>query len=411
MNNFQIVAKNTFVLTLSEFFLKIISVIWVIFIAHALSVELYGRYNFVNAFIGIFSFLPDLGVGLIVIREIAKDKNNVFSHLGDSLILNGSLALITSILILLTTLFFGYAKDTGILIIIAAFTLLVSAFRSVGIFYFDGMEKMGYSAMLNSINSILLLIGGFLGFILGYGLEGVFIGMLSGSILSLFLTWSIVLKFIVPKISFDPKPIKKLLLNGLPLGIAAFSALIYTKIDTIILHQMLGEHSVGIYNSATPFIFASIQLLNVPFMAAVYPALSRLSNTNARFINAFKKSIIIIALWSFPFAFIVSTFSPFFITLIFGEKYTSAIPILRILIFFVPFACLSALLYKVLIVISKQKIYLVISTIGAIVNIILNLFLIPRYLILGAAIASVLTQIILFSIYFIVVVKYISNKR
>ena len=74
MNNFRLVFKNTFFLTLSELFLKVVGVIWVIFLAHSLTIAEYGKYTLVNSFVGIFAFLPDLGIGLIVIREIAKNR-------------------------------------------------------------------------------------------------------------------------------------------------------------------------------------------------------------------------------------------------------------------------------------------------------------------------------------------------
>lgn len=409
MNNFNIVAKNTLFLTVSEIFLKSIGFFWVVFLAHSLSVDHYGRYSFVNSFIAIFSFLPDLGVGLIVIREIAKKREKAHIYLGNSFILNGFLALLTFLLILLTLLVSDYPSQTRMLIIIASITLFISTLRSVGIFFFDGIEKMQYSALLNSLNTLLIISFAVLSVILGFGLTGIFLGMLLGTIISLITTWTILIKkFVLPKFSLDFFLIKHLLWEGLPLGLAAFSSLIYTKIDTIILAHFLGERSVGIYNAATPFVFSLIQLLNVPFAIAVYPAFSRLEKEdNGRFMKALKKSLVFVASWSFPLAFLVSFLSPLIIPIVFGAKYDNAIPVLSILIFFVPFASLSAILYKVLIILNKQKIYLFISIAGAVINVILNFILIPKFFIFGAAYASVSTQLILFIIYISVVRKYL----
>lgn len=375
-----------------------LSFAWVIFLARALTVELFGRYNLVNSLVTVFSFLPDLGVGLIIIREIAKDKTKAPLLLGNSLVLNGILAMLTFFIILSSTFFFNLQSEVKILIIIASTTLFFSTLRSVGVFYFDGTEKMNYSAMLNSLNTVLLLFLGFIYFWVGKDLKDIFLGMLVGTLISLLVTWIKVTEFIHVKISFNYSTALKLLREGLPLGVVSFSALIYTKIDSILLAYFLGERSVGIYNSATPFIFALIQLLNVPFVVAVYPALSRLSKENVRFKKAVFKSLLLIASWSIPAAILVSFFSNIFLSFL-GAKYKEAIPILQLLIFFVPFASLSALLYKVLIVLGKQKFYLFISILGSIINIILNIFLIQKFSIMGAAIASVLTQAVLFSMY------------
>ena len=410
MNNFQKVFKNTFFLTLSEIFLKIIGFLWVIFLARSLSVSEYGRYNLVNSLMAVFSFLPDLGVGLIVIREIAKDRKEAEKFVSNSLILRFFLSLLTVMAVLVVSLVLGYKGELMTLIAIASFTLFISNLRSVPICFFEGLERMEITAFLNSANSLLLLLFALMIFLLGFGLKGIFLGMSLGTLLSLFLTWMIFFKFnILKKIIFNLKTLKFLVSEGLPLGLAAFAYLIYTNIDSVVLSRILGEYEVGIYNSATPFIISFVQIFNVPFMAAIYPALSRIYSLDnpKRFSKAIKKSLLLIVGWSFPLAIIFHFLSPFFIPFVFGIKYQLAIPVLKLLIFFVPFASISALLYKVLMVVGKQKIYLVVSLLGAFVNIFLNLLLIPKFLIYGAALASVFTQIILFLIYFALTFKYV----
>lgn len=407
MNNFRIVLKNTFILTVSELFLKIIGFLWVVFLAHTLSVELYGRYNLVNSFIAIFSFLPDMGVGLILIREIAKNRKKAPIYLGNSFLLNGLLAIFTVFVITAMSFILNYPTEVKYLMGIASLTLFLSTIRSVGVVYFEGIEQMQVPALLNSFNTVITLAFACVGLLLGFGLAGVFWGMLLGTIISLTVTWVNLKRVTFPVFQFDQTLIKHLFFEGMPLGLAAFAALIYMRIDTIMLNQFLGERSVGIYNSATPFVFGLIQLLNVPFMGALFPTLTRLSKENTgRFVNATKKSLLVIAFWSIPIAIGVSLFSQI-IPLVFGAKYAAAVPVLRIAIFVVPFASLSALLYKILIVLHRQKVYLFISICGAVASAILNLILIPKFGVEGAAMASVSTQGILFVIYMIVVFSYL----
>lgn len=411
MNNFQIVLKNTLFLSLSEIFLKVLGFFWFVYLARHLSIDLFGRYNLVNSFIAIFSFLPDLGIGLVVIREIAKNKTKAALYLGNAFFLNGTFALFTIIIILLTVSFFSYSFNVTSLVFIASITLFLSTLRSVAIFYFDGVERMHISALLNSINTLLSITGGFVGISLGFGIVGVFLGMLSGTFISLIITWFLLIKnSIRPTFTFDTNIVKHLFLEGLPLGLAAFSFMLYSRVDSLLLHNILGESAVAIYSTAMIFVSSFIQLLNVPFVVAVFPALTRLQSAdNIRFKHAVKKSMLLIVLWSFPLAVLVSIFA-FVIPYIFGVKYEPSVPILRVLIFFVPFASLSALLYKILIIKGKQLYYLFISIIGAIINILLNLFLIPTYSVIGAAYASVLTQAIVFSIYLVVTLRLIMRK-
>lgn len=399
-NNTGQVARNTLYLTISEIVLKVLGIAWIVFLAHMFSVAEYGKYNLVTSFIAIFSFLPDFGIGLIVIREIAKNTKNSSVYLGNAFFINGFLSLVTFLIIVGVAYGFSINVNVSGLIFIAAATLILSTLRSVAIFYFDGREKMQYSAFLNTLNSILLIAFATMGVLLGFGLMGVFGGMLLGTFISLVVSWGVLLRFIKPKFVVNPKIIRFYLLSGAPLAIASLASLIFMRVDILILGFLLGGEAVGVYSSATPFAFALIQLLNVPFVVSVYPALSRIQKEDAvRFERGIVKSLGVIAMWSIPAAIIIAIASNILIPLIFGNKYDAGIPVLRVLILFVPFLSLSAFLYKILIILDKQKDYLIISVLGAVLNISLNFLLIPYYGLLGAAWSAVITQVLLFIIY------------
>ena len=395
---------------MSEIFIKIIGFFYFIFLARSLSLDIFGRYNLVTSFVIMFSFLPDIGIGLVVIREIAKKNYNLPLLLGNAFLLTCIMSIVTIIVIMVVGLFVGFSSEVILLLFVSSITLLFSQIRSIPLFYFDGIERMGYSAVLKALNALFFVGFGFLGFILGFELIGIITGFLIGSIFSFLVTWILFLvKKIKIRFNFDKKIIKHLIHDGLPLGIAAFSSLVYGTIDGIMLERLLSEKALGIYSSATKFGPTLIQLLNVPFVVAVYPALSRLSNDNSRFKKAIFKCLGVVLIWSVPASIFVALFADI-IPIIFGDRYSAGIPILRVLIFFVPFAALSAVLYKVLIVIRKQNLYLVISVVGVAINILLNFIFIPRFQIMGAAISAVVTQVILSIMYGVSVYIYILKK-
>ncbi len=410
MNNFQLVFRNTKFLILSEFFIKIIGFFYFIFLARNLPIDVFGRYNLVASFVAIFSFLPDIGIGLVVVREIAKKNYNLPLLLGNAFFFTGVMSVVTIAVIIVVGFFAGFSSQVLLLLFISSVTLLFSQTRSIPLFYFDGVERMGYSAILKALNSLLFVAFGLSGFILGFGLVGIITGFLIGSIISFVVTWMV---FFAKKIKiclkFDKKIIKHFVCDGVPLGIAAFSSLVYGTIDGIMLERMLSEKALGIYSSATKFGPTLLQLLNVPFVVAIYPVLSRLSGDTIRFKRAIFKSLGAVLIWSVPASIGVALFADI-IPIIFGERYSQGAGILRILIFFVPFAALSAILYKILIVVRKQNLYLAISIIGVVINILLNLFFIPQYQIMGAAISAVATQIVLSVIYGAVLYFFVFKK-
>jgi len=403
MNNFQRVFKNTSYLFISEILIKAFGLFWVIFLARNLSVEKYGMYNVIVSFIAIFSFLPDLGVGIITIREIAKHKKRASKLLGEAFLLNSILACFTIIIAFISSYVLHISMH--FLIFISLVTLFFSTIRSVSVFYFDGMEKMQYSAILNGFNSLLLIACAAIALLLFNGsLTAVFLGMLVGTIISMSISYIVLYKQEKIHFTLDISRSLFLLREGVPLGIASFAALVYSRIDVVILSQLLGNAKAGVYSAATPFPIALIQLLNVPFVIALFPALSRLHvEDSTRFKKTIYKSLGAVMLWSIPATFFVFFLAEIIIPILFGNKYDNAIPILKTIILTVPFISLSAVLYKVLIAMRHQRDYLFISVLGAVVSVTLTITFISSFGIMGAAWSSVITQIILFLTYFSVV--------
>ena len=202
MNNFQRVARNTAFLVLSEFFIKIIGFLYFVFLARSLSIDIFGRYNLVTSVVTIFSFLPDLGIGLVVVREIAKKNHNVALLLGNTLIVSSVMSIITIVIVIAFGFLARFSSEVMILLFISSLTLLFSQVRSLPLFYFDGVEQMGYSAILKALNSLLFIAFGISGFILGFGLTGIITGFFVGSIVSFIVTWIV---FLAKKVEVNLK--------------------------------------------------------------------------------------------------------------------------------------------------------------------------------------------------------------
>ncbi|OGK44603.1 hypothetical protein A2957_00920 [Candidatus Roizmanbacteria bacterium RIFCSPLOWO2_01_FULL_38_11] len=405
--NSKIVLKNTFSLASAELLIKLITLLWIAFLGRSLSISDYGRYSYVNAFIALFALFPDSGAGLIVVREIAQNKKNQNMLLSSLFYINLSLALISCVVIVV----YGLIKEslsTTLLISLASLSMFFTALRSAPIVKYESHEKMNVVAILNILNSLLIITLPFILFLVTHSILGIFMGMAIGGAMSSVLTWVFFRKSYPFHLTYNAQAIKKLFLAGLPLGLAAVASMIFSRIDSVMLNFMVGLEAVGRYNSAVPIVFGMIQLLHVPFAMAIYPTLSRVeSQDKKRFRSSLKKALVVTAIWTFSAAIGISLFAPVIVPMIFGSAYQSSSNILQMLIFILPFASLSAVLYKILIIKKRQKIYLAISVFGAIANILLNIILIPSYGVIGAAGASVLTQIGLFVIYAAVVSKSI----
>lgn len=390
----RLVAKNTLVLTFAEITIKGLAFIFNLVIARLLGASLYGEYNLINAFVAIFSFLPDLGVNLIVIRDAAAQPARRRQLIGQAVVINSVFSVFSFLLI--ATLFSPYAQGKASLLaaVFAAATLAITALRTVARLSFDATEAMHVSAFFTVTNTVFSVTFGLAGFILTHSLAGLFAGILLGSVLTAILEWFISIRqFSPPQISFNLKSSIQLIKQGLPLGLAAAAALLYTKVDALILGRHLTADYVGWYSAANLLIFSAIQLFSVPLMIAAYPALSRHHRSPARFRRLLVSLTVIILGWTIPFiVFTILLASPI-INLTFGPNFAPAVAPLRLLVFLTPFAALSALLSKALIVIGQQQLYLAISFIGSGINLLANLWFIPRWGMAGAASAAVITHL------------------
>jgi O-antigen/teichoic acid export membrane protein len=140
-------------------------------------------------------------------------------------------------------------------------------------------------------------------------------------------------------------------------------------------------------------------LIMIPaiIMVPIYPALSRLySQTKEKFEQLSQNSFIYILLINFPITVLVFIFAPQIIRLSYGEsEYLQAIPAFQILVWVLPFSSLTAVLGSMLAATNKQMKTTKNAAICAGLNIALNLVMIPKLSIIGAAISTLITEAVL----------------
>src|SRR3989344_7282990 len=150
----RLIAKNTVFLTSAEFAIKALALAFNFILVRLISVASYGDYNLINAFVAVFSFLPDLGVNLISIRDLSAHPNRFSQLLGQTLVVNIVFSLVSFLSIIL--LFPVYTSQSHLLslTVLAALTLVVTSLRTVAKLGFDPGAKMHISAGFTLLNSL-----------------------------------------------------------------------------------------------------------------------------------------------------------------------------------------------------------------------------------------------------------------
>jgi O-antigen/teichoic acid export membrane protein len=394
MNTARRVAKNTAVLLTSQAIGKILHFVLVIFVARYLGAAAFGKYAFAISFTILFSVLADMGLNILITREIARDKSKADIYLGTALIIKAILALITLVAIIMAVNLMHYPSDTIIVVYIAAFALMLNTLASTLATVYQAFERMEYGAMVNVSVGALALGLTLLAISLGYGLYEIMIVYLLQSIANLALNAFIVLKKLAkPKFVLDRKLGFNLLKAAIPMGLAGIFVTIYYRIDTVMLSAMKGDVVVGWYNAAYNLIFG-LMFIPAAFNTAIFPVLSRLRTTSMNSLRmVYERSFKYLFCVGLPIAVGVTLLAKRIILPLYGEEYINAAEALQILIWALFFIFVNGFLNSMLVATDQQKRMAYIVAGAAILNVILNVFLIPALSYKGAAIATVSAEV------------------
>jgi O-antigen/teichoic acid export membrane protein len=194
---------------------------------------------------------------------------------------------------------------------------------------------------------------------------------------------------------FRWKAVCSVLKEAAPLALVSGMGIIYYRIDSIMIaafHQMT---DVGIYGGAY-MIVEGVMLLVRVIMAATFSRLSQYGSSPGQvFYRFYKKMLLLVTGLALVLAAVMFfAASPVF-GLFLGTEYMAAVPVFHILLLSVVALYPGTLATQALIAVDRQMVYMVIALGCTLINVTLNLFLIPEYGIQGAAWATVISDFIL----------------
>ena len=392
------IAKNSTFIFLGDAIGHILQLVLVVYLVRCLGDVTFGKYAFVFAFTSFFMILSDLGLNVLSIREIARDTSKAGEYLTNISITKFILSLIAIVLIIVTINLMHYPPDTTLAVYIVGgvtvFTSFTSSFRSI----FRAFERMEYETITKIAEKILIFGSVMPVLFLGYGLIEVVSAMLIAQALIFLLTLMVVIKkFTRPKLSFDPSLCKSLIKEALPFGLASVFAVIYFHTDTVMLSMMKGDAVVGWYNAAYRLVMGTLFIPGA-FVGALYPVLSRcFTSSKDSLMFVYKKSFKFLLMLAIPLGIGTTLLADEIILFLYGEDFVHSIIALQILIWVASILCLTQIIGYTLFSINKQLVDTRIAGASALLNVGLNLLLIPTYSYVGAGVASIVSQVFVFT--------------
>ena len=407
LSTVQRVAKNTGIVIAGNVIFRLISLVVIIYLARYLGTTGFGKYNFVFAYLAFFGIIADLGLQTILVREMSRNSSMAPKLIGNAYIIRLILTVFAVVLSMIVITLMSYPEDTTSYIYIAAFTLLFMSFSDFYTAIFQANLKMEYSIFAKLSFKILSAIL-ILWIIFSHGtLTQVMIVLVFSEMVRTLVSYLFSRKFVRPQFDIDFKLLKYFLKESLPIALSGIIWVIYYNIDIVMLSSMKGDAPVGIYSApyrlSEPLIFIPQAL-----MISLFPIMSEsFKNSKDRLIKSYRLSFKYLLIISIPIVIGTTLIADKIILLIYDASFVNSTSVLQILIWALVFASVNSVLLTLLISMDKQKLNTLSTGLCAIVNITLNLILIPILSYNGAAIATVATNIVLFVASFYFVSKYL----
>jgi len=400
------VAKNTGALLAGNIISKFCSLALLAIAARYLGAAGLGKYTFALSFTALFIVLGDLGLNTLAIREVARDRFLISKYLGNIAILKTILSAIAVGIIFLVITLLNYPLDTTKIVYIIGISVFFTSLSQALRWCFQAFQKMEYEALVNIAEGAIMLVIGLSALYLGKGLIGLaWAYFLTSVIIFVFSFLITVKKFAKPKFEISWNFWKFLIRNSIPIGLTGIFSTIYLNIDTVMLSLMKGTEAVGWYNAGYKLV-NFIKFIPTVFVLATFPVISSFFKTSIEsFRTVLRKSVQLMFLLALPIAIGITILSSKIIPIIFGEGFLPAVFALQILIWAGALAFLGGIAGNTLIAVNKQTILVNITLAGSLINIILNLILIPRFSYAGAAIAIVIAELAITLLLFLYIYK------
>lgn len=399
MNSSKSIVKNSFFLFLGQIVTMAFSFILIIAIARYLGDVGLGKYSFAFALASLLLTSSDLGTCTLLLREVARNKTQARKYLSNVFTLNLFVLLVASAATLVFIFFTGKSLETILIVGIATAAIFLNTLTNPFRMIYTAFERVEHYSLVTAIERSLALLFGGLVLIKGFGIIALMCVFIVSYGVSFVLAWIITIKrFTGFSLEINIPLWVSFLKESIPFWLTALFMMFYFKIDTLILSAIKGYAVVGWYNAAYKLIEP---LSFVPFitLGAIFPIMSRFHVQSKKMLaKLYSKSFYYLFLIAFPLSLGTTFLADRIISFIYKAQFTNSIIVLKILIWAEAILFLNYVMGYLLNSINKQKLFTYAVMVSALLNLTLNLILIPVYGYVGASAVAVVTQIINFSL-------------
>lgn len=378
-----------------KIFRLLIALVIGVWVTRYLGPEDFGILSYSRSFVAIFTAFSSLGLKDILVRELVKSKDSSNVLLGTSFGLQTLGSLLIMIFLTIAILINDNEPITNKIIIILGLVTFLHSFNIISS-YFISLVKSKYAAIpgligivISSILKIVLILtdSTLISFVYLIVFDVVFLSVgqlffyhrLNQSILN----WK-----------FSSKIAKRLLRDAWPLILSGLIISIYMKVDQIMIKEILNNSAVGQYAAAVRLSEAWYFIPSI-ICTSLFPAIINAKlHSEKLYVSRLQRLFDLMVILGLAVVVPVTLLSDWGVHLLYGDEFSSTAAVLNIHIWAGIFVFLGVANQKWFISENLQIYTILCLGLGMVSNVVLNLVLIPKYGILGAAYATLISQFI-----------------
>lgn len=407
------VGRNILSLVFSRFFALILVFAGYAVVARYLGPYGFGQFQYVIAYVMIFSVVVDFGIRQLVVKKVSEQRELGEKYLGNFFAVEFILAL--ALFILLCAIAY-FKVDDGLVrnaIYVAGFGMFINALTIPYTAIISAYEDMHFIAWVNFLDSVINTAILFSAVVFQTSIVYLALTQVISGIAHILIYQRVIKKYVPnPQLwkylrHLDYSLVKDLFKAALPFGMLVGFSILYNRLDILVLQHLRGYVETGLYTNAYKFVDL-LAFVPAVVSSALYPFLSSESFKSNREIikSALENYTRYMISLAAPIALGGFVLAPKLIVLLGGEAFYDAFKALQILVFASAILFVYAAVNSIMISqLTRQAV--VITFANIIINLAGNIILIPRYGFRAAAAMTVVSELTQAGIYFYMVQKKI----
>jgi O-antigen/teichoic acid export membrane protein len=408
----RLVARNTGAQVVTFAARALAGLIAVVLIARHGGPHLLGVFQFGLTLSQMFGFAVGLGMPNLITREVARDQDRSRDWIGMGVFVALSAGVVVTVGLALAMQVSGRPHEMVVAVSLAAVALSFDTVGRLEFAAFEGWERMWLEAGATCLQEACFIAGTVAMLLTGHGAAGVMAAYVVSRMIGALTGWVIASWHLGGPVA--PRPplsfLRATLRRTVPFALDDALSLTYIRIDAVLLGFIKGADAVGLYQAATNLVLY-LNILARVLNTALYPRMSKAWPNVARLGRWRDASLQLLGLISVPAMIGSLLLAHQTFDFIYTSKFDAAVRTYQVLALVIAIRMLGHTLGTSITAANHQTQRTIVVAAAAFTNTALNLYFIPRWSYLGAAITTAITETGVFVAYVILARHYINRSK